>query len=61
MKHELVLCYTLAGKQLTDYVKEFFSITSSIINNDDNVSKEDIIAFIGTKNDDSENAAVKKR
>ena len=43
------------------YIERFFTISTSLIANDSNLNKTELLKYLGTKTDSSENAQDKKR
>ena len=46
---------------LMKYIERFFTISTSLIANDSNLNKTELLEYLGTKTDSSENAQDKKR
>lgn len=56
-----ILYLLIADGGAMKYIERFFTISNSLIANDGNVNKTELLEFLGTKNDSSENASDKKR
>ena len=49
------------SSRLMKYIERFFTISTSLIANDSNLNKAELLEYLGTKTDSSENAQDKKK